>query len=291
MEAAKEVRARRDKWLAALLQEARDNIAAGKATNCVAAGLLTDTEEKLTKQDIRTILGGLMSGGFETVFSTAIAGIAYLAGPGGQGFQEKAYRDIVESCGGAEEAFSRCMLEEKSAYMVAFVRETLRFYPPLHLLPTRQTYQDFEWKGVKIPKGVMVLVNCQATSHDPETYGPDAHIFRPERWLKHKADHLEVPPPYHFAFGAGSRACTAINFSNRILYAIFLRLIVSFKIRQSGTDPPNLHFVDYNRNTMAQSAIPRDFKALFEPRDSEVLEECLRRSEQATVEVTNGILK
>jgi phenylacetate 2-hydroxylase len=107
-----------------------------------------------------------MSGGFETVFATAIAGIAFLSSPEGQSTQQKAFQDIVESYGSVEAAFEDAVDEEKSKYTAAFVKETLRYYPPLHLLPPRQTYQDFEWRnGIKVPKGVMILVNCQAANH------------------------------------------------------------------------------------------------------------------------------
>lgn len=47
---ATEVRARRDKWLATLLDEARENVKLGSGKPCVAQGLLTDNEEKLTKR-------------------------------------------------------------------------------------------------------------------------------------------------------------------------------------------------------------------------------------------------
>lgn len=81
------------------------------------------------------------------------------------------------------------------------------------------------------------------TFADSAIYGPDAHVFRPERWTDPDlAD--KVPAPYHFSYGAGSRGCTAIAFSNRILYAIFARLILSFKIRQSEAKPPCLHYID-----------------------------------------------
>lgn len=61
MELATEVRTRRDKWLATLLEEVKENIATGKVTNCVASGLLMDTEENLTKRmwlnfSMRTLL-------------------------------------------------------------------------------------------------------------------------------------------------------------------------------------------------------------------------------------------
>lgn len=84
-------------------------------------------------------------------------------------------------------------------------------------------------------------------SADTATYGPDAHLFRPERWTDPSLAH-KVPAPYHFSYGAGARGCTAIKFSNRILYAIFARLILSFKIKQSETKPPRLHYVDCTCN-------------------------------------------
>lgn len=118
--------------------------------------------------DVRTILGGLMSGGFETILATAIAGVAYLASPEGQAVQEKAYKDIIDSYGSVEAAFAQSITDEKSSYVAALVRETLRFYSPLHILPFRQTYQDFDCNGAKIPKGVMILVNVQAVNHGME---------------------------------------------------------------------------------------------------------------------------
>jgi phenylacetate 2-hydroxylase len=85
--------------------------------------------------------------------------------------------------------------------------------------------------------------------------------------------------------------CTAVNFSNRVLYVIFLRLLVSFRIKQSSTKPPCLHFVDYNRNPTAQSAIPKDFEAVFEVRDQDVLNACLKQSAENTRTVSNGIVR
>lgn len=242
--------------------------------------------------DVKTILGGLMSGGFETVFSTAIAGIAFLATPAGQVLQEKAYREIVEAYGSAEEAFAQAVSEEKCAYMTAFVRETLRHYPPLHLLPPRQTMDAFDWGEARVPKGVMVLVNSQAANHDRTAYGADADQFRPERWLKGGAAH-ETAAPFQWAFGAGSRVCTAVAFSNRILYAALVRLVVTYSIRQSETAAlqPCVDHVDYNRNTAAQSAIPRDYQATFALRDRAVYEACIARSRERTQQATNGIVE
>ena len=115
------------------------------------------------QDDIKTILGGLVSGGFDTIATTAIAGIMYLASKDGQAVQQKAYDDILQIYGSAQEAFREAVNNEASQYVVAFAREILRFYPPIHLLPPRQTIKEFtDSNGVRVPKGVMILPNCQA---------------------------------------------------------------------------------------------------------------------------------
>lgn len=169
---AVEVRGRRDKWLAALLDAVRQKLvttATGEkaptntgARLTVAELILTDSQQGITEMDVKTILGGLMSGGFETVYSTAIIAVGMLSTPDGQHIQQQAFDDIMSHYSTPEEAFAKCVSEEKSAYVAGLVKEALRFYPPLKLLPARQTYKSFEYGSATIPKGVLVYMNAQA---------------------------------------------------------------------------------------------------------------------------------
>ncbi|KAK6214286.1 hypothetical protein LQW54_004512 [Pestalotiopsis sp. IQ-011] len=284
---ATEVRDRRDKWLATMLDEISRRLELNSSSpkaigrKCVAGMLLEDNQENLSQLDIKTILGGLMSGGFETVFSTAIIATGVLATVQGQTIQQKAYEDILSVYDSPEDAFERCITDEKSSYVAAMVKETLRCYPPHKILPARQVYQDFEFGGFTVPKGVLIYVNNQAVHFDKEAYGPDADQFRPERWIK--ATH-DAPNPSHFAFGAGARMCTAVNFSNRVLYAVLLRLIIAFRITQSDTMPPNVDFVDYKEDPSAANAVASDFRVICEPRDKDVLKRCLEKVQDKSTE-------
>lgn len=47
--------------------------------------------------------------------------------------------------------------------------------------------------------------------------------------------------------------------------------------------PPVTHYVNYNRDTTGAGAIPKDFDALFAPRDAVALEHCIHRSKEATI--------
>lgn len=113
-----------------------------------------------------------MSGGFETIYSTAIVTIGMLASPEGQALQDAAYKDIIRVYETPEEAFARCLSEEKSPYVVGLVREALRFYPPHKLLPARQTYKEFSYGGTVVPKGLLVYVNNQAVNRGTFSLSP-----------------------------------------------------------------------------------------------------------------------
>ncbi|KAF2088377.1 phenylacetate 2-hydroxylase [Saccharata proteae CBS 121410] len=283
MKLAKEITTKRDVWLQELLDRVQRAVDAGKPVSCISEGLLRDkSSEKLSEAEIRSINVGLVSGGFETVATTGIAGLGFLSSPQGQEVQQKAYDAIMRTYGSTTEAWEKCVVEENVEYVVALVREMLRYYCAIMLLPPRKTTKEFEWQGAVIPKGVTVYMNAQAINHDPSAYGPDAHLFRPERWLE-PDDKFKFGPPYHFSYGAGSRACTAINLSNRILYAIFVRLIIHFKFTASKEKPPVIDYIDFNENRTDASVLPKRFRVVLEERaPREEVKRNFERSKEAT---------
>lgn len=104
-----------------------------------------------------------------------------------------------------------------------------------------------------------------------------------------------MPAPYHLSFGAGARMCTAVNFSNRVLYVLFLRLIVAFQITESKIMAANTDYIHYKKDPAASNAIPSDFLVQLTPRDPEVLEYCLQCSQENAAELlkdeANEVLK
>ncbi|KAI1170549.1 cytochrome P450 [Nemania sp. FL0916] len=67
-------------------------------------------------------------------------------------------------------------------YLNAVCNEVLRYYAPVPLT-LRDTAQETEIMGHKIPKGVRVILAPWATNFDKTLWGPDAHEFNPDRWL------------------------------------------------------------------------------------------------------------
>ncbi|KAI0871587.1 cytochrome P450 [Hypoxylon argillaceum] len=72
-------------------------------------------------------------------------------------------------------------------YLNAVCNEILRYYAPVPIT-IRDTAQDTDILGHKIPKGVRVILAPWATNFDKSLWGPDAHEFNPERWMSTGAD-------------------------------------------------------------------------------------------------------
>ncbi|KAJ9645600.1 hypothetical protein H2204_001181 [Knufia peltigerae] len=257
-------RVKRDEIFGQLLDKVAKALEEGKPVDCISSGLLKE-KGRLNDAEIRSVNVSLVSGGFETLSTTGLAGLGYLSSSQGQDIQARAFKGIMEVYSSPEQAWSDCLQEERVPYIVALVREMLRYYAAIQLLPPRQTCKDFEWNGVKIPSKVAVYQNAQAINHDTMAYGPDADQFRPERWLDEDGT-FKVGAPYHYSFGAGSRMCTAVALSNRILYALFLRLILHFEFTASPTSSPVTHYVDLNEDTTGQTVIVKPYSITLKER-------------------------
>ncbi|KAI0070911.1 cytochrome P450 [Panus rudis PR-1116 ss-1] len=91
-------------------------------------------------------------------------------------------------------------------YTMAVIREALRLNSPAAQRVVKPK-EDTTIGGGKyfIPKGVNIVINTWKHHRDPEVWGEDAELFRPERMLDGKFEAL--PPNAWQPFGYGSRAC------------------------------------------------------------------------------------
>jgi len=121
-------------------------------------------------------------------------------------------------------------------------------------------------------------------SQDVDHFGADAGKFDPERWLKtlDPPTERETTSLPHLSFGTGSRACSGQHMASRLLYSALIRILTTYKIVASETEPPNTDYVDYNQFKTALVAIPRDYKVKLIPRDSAVTSECMSAAEERT---------
>ncbi|GAB1317424.1 Pisatin demethylase [Madurella fahalii] len=96
-------------------------------------------------------------------------------------------------------------------YLVAVVREVLRVHPPAIATMEKQLgdEDDVLPDGRVIPARTNIALSLTAILRDPETWGPDAELFRPERWLEDvdEATKSKMDRAHEFIFGSGRFLC------------------------------------------------------------------------------------
>ncbi|KAF7561111.1 hypothetical protein G7046_g3032 [Stylonectria norvegica] len=280
----KELRDRRDAYLNLLLDKVREMIKNGTDKPCISAAILKDTETKLTGVEVSSICLSLVSGGFETIPGTLTSCIGSLSTKEGQAWQDRAYEDIKRHYPDVRDAWARCGVEEKVPYVNAIIKEAGRYYTVSSMSLPRKTVTEVNWNGAIIPPKTMILINAQAGNHDIDHFGGDANKFDPERWLKtlDPPTEAEITGLPHLSFGTGSRSCSGQHIASRLLYAALIRILTTYKIVASETEPPNTDYVDYNQFKTALVAIPRDYKVKLIPRDPLATSECMAAAEERT---------
>ncbi|KAG7855431.1 hypothetical protein KL919_004571 [Ogataea angusta] len=269
----------RDEWLQKLTQQALNH--RNDRVSIVGDFAKSSGKGRLDLDDIKCICVGLVSGGFETLGSTGALIFAQLATEKGRKWQSKIYSDCVMHYGSVDVAWQQVVLEQKSEFAVSFIRELLRMYAVIPLIPARKTAKSFEWNGATIPEGATVILNAQAANHDREHFGDTVDEFVPERFL-YESDVNRSP--FHFTFGAGSRACTAVNLSTRILYVILTRSCLLFEIEEDASRPPVNDYIGYAADRSAQTYWPKEFGIYLRPRNLHTMERCFKKSKEACAE-------
>lgn len=99
-------------------------------------------------------------------------------------------------------------------YLQAVIREGLRCWTPVVALfprvvpPEGDTAPIGDGKTVFLPGGTMIAPSSVAMHYNPEVYGDDAEVFRPERWFESDKATLEkMKQTNDFAFGSGRYGC------------------------------------------------------------------------------------
>ncbi|KAH8895795.1 cytochrome P450 [Thozetella sp. PMI_491] len=117
-------------------------------------------------------------------------------------------------------------------YLQAVIKEGIRMFPP----STGHNYKQVPEGGAEIhgyflPEGTQLGVNIQCLMRDNKTFGPDADVFRPERWLEveEAGDRLkEMASTVELAFGHGKFQCLGKTIAAMELNKVFVELLRRF---------------------------------------------------------------
>jgi 3-hydroxyphenylacetate 6-hydroxylase len=156
---AREMRNRRDKYLGDLNRGLDERIANGTYSPCIQANVILDKEAKLNQDELTSISLTMLSGGLDTVTTNVAWFIAYLSQH--PEIQEKAIEEIGKFYS-LDQPMCDINDDQKCAYVVGLVKESLRYFTVLRLALPRASIKDVVHEGITIPKGTVVFLNAWA---------------------------------------------------------------------------------------------------------------------------------
>ncbi|KAF1924249.1 cytochrome P450 [Didymella exigua CBS 183.55] len=268
---AKQYRSRRDVYLGRLNADLDARMAAGTHKPCIQANIIQDKEAALSKEELTSISLTMLSGGLDTITTLVQWSVALLAQR--PDIQQTALAEIRKLYT-ADEPLADAQDDQKCAYIVALVRECLRYYTVLRLALPRATVKDVVYDGKLIPAGSTIYLNAWACNMDPEVW-TDPLVFRPERWLSQ-------PDAPLFTYGLGYRMCAGSLLANRELYLVFLRMLGSFEVQSDSS--VDAHPVSGSADPTSLVAMCRPYRVKFVPRNEAVLGKALEEADARLAE-------
>ncbi|KAF2141537.1 uncharacterized protein K452DRAFT_250217 [Aplosporella prunicola CBS 121167] len=116
-------------------------------------------------------------------------------------------------------------------YLQAVVQEGLRVHPAVGLPLWRVVPRGgAELCGRFFKEGDVVGVNPWVAHANKAVFGPDAHLFRPERWLLCEKEQRQKMDRYSLEFGHGSRTCIGKNISLMEMLKLVPQIVRRFDV-------------------------------------------------------------
>ncbi|XP_031477230.1 nicotine N-demethylase CYP82E3-like [Nymphaea colorata] len=125
-------------------------------------------------------------------------------------------------------------------YLQAIVKESMRLYPALPLLPPHQSTEPVQLGGYHIPVGTTLFVNAWKIFRDPVLW-TDAEEFWPERFLTSCKDIDFGGQSFAFMpFGSGRRMCAGWTMALQVIHLALARLLQSFEWSTPMDEPVDM---------------------------------------------------
>ncbi|KAI0322014.1 cytochrome P450 [Amylostereum chailletii] len=237
----KALHAQGDDSMASELGEGRDLMSILLRSNTAA-----NEEDRLPDEELLAQMATLLFAGTDTT-SSALSRILHQLALH-PNVQEKLRKETIAVDAGKGELDYDSLIA--LPYLDAVCRETLRLFPPVHfvqrssrkeyLLPLAHPMRGTDGRDyteLLVPNNTTVMVNILGVNRDPDIWGPDAHEWKPERWLSPLPESVvdsRIPGVYsnQMTFIGGGRACIGFKFSQLEMKVVLSQLLSVFRFSE-----------------------------------------------------------
>lgn len=205
-------------------------------TLLVRSNISSDVKDRLPEKEIVSLVPTFLSGGYDNnaaAMSYAIYGLAH-----SPEIQTRLRDELLHSP--AECSTWRNSLRDLDSlpYLDGVTREVLRLYSPAHSIPRTCTREDIITLGkpiqlrdgtwteqIRIAAGDDVVIPQKWMNIDPATWGPDACVFKPERWIEDQ-EH----PYYTGGLPPRVKKCKCSGWSHLMTFSIGPRSCIGYRM-------------------------------------------------------------
>ncbi|KAL0490647.1 cytochrome P450 [Acrasis kona] len=180
-----------------------------------------DTNAKLSDQELRDNAVVFFLASHDT--SAASLGFALYELGNQHEMQNRLYQEILNVVGPTEAPTYEQL--NNMPFLINFVTEVLRLYPPVGSVIPRVNTRDCVLSGYHVPKGAIIIPQIWCTHHSDMYYGDNVDEFDPDRHSKGNIDSFANIP-----FGSSQRKCIGQQFSLIEQRMFLVRLLQRFKI-------------------------------------------------------------
>ncbi|TYI92037.1 hypothetical protein E1A91_D02G038800v1 [Gossypium mustelinum] len=124
-------------------------------------------------------------------------------------WQEKARREVIDIFGNQNPHPESIV---KLKIMTMIINETLRLYGPANGL-MRKVGREVQTGKLVLPANIDLYIANVVPQHDPQLWGDDVHLFKPERFAEGIAKATNYNAAVFCPFGIGPRSCVGMSFA------------------------------------------------------------------------------
>ena len=132
-----------------------------------------------------------------------------------------------------DEALTSAILQPSNIpYTLAVFYESLRLYPPVPFELKQCIEPTTLPDGTFLPTNSIIVWCIWAMNRSAEIWGPDAHLFRPERWLDANG-RLVGKTAFEFpVFNGGPRSCLGKKMAELMVCWVIVRLVGEYEVEE-----------------------------------------------------------